>query len=478
MPHAHEVTHLLKALKGVKGLALTTYPETTVTEGQGYAMFTAGMRRDSETLKRLVVAWQAMGQGIPSSNVLRPCGGCGAAGSGWQEPKDVCSAERSPCLCRTVPGAYMPGWLMPIRDMGSLGSATDGDEDAITGIIYLAELMDSDEIREYAVKSIVAFVNEDLGDADQERNSRPVPHNGQIPEELQTMYLWRGGTCWGGYDTSSGSQDRNLCIAPAYFSPGQWRLFRDYIIKNEKFLPSTIAANEMVRVLNSAVTWGYNTLQRIACANGIVSNWWTVPDDGWPWNGGLLCHNSGTPAGAYGADAARMPWRILLDYLWYPKETQATPLYDEQGQQIGTWGAKDYANRWASNWMTRIREQRDPRTRQSPPKGSFPPRDSDVPPLRIDQVIQPLQSFEGCKTVPSGFTASAWNGWGGYPAVTSFQAPMDDLTNEMQQEWLDFLADVVFTRMPTDAYYDLGQEVLAKILYGQVRRRSFPCYER
>ena len=35
---------------------------------------------------------------------------------------------------------------MPVRDMGSMGSATDGDEDAITGIIYLAELMDSDEV--------------------------------------------------------------------------------------------------------------------------------------------------------------------------------------------------------------------------------------------------------------------------------------------------------------------------------------------
>ena len=161
------------------------------------------------------------------------------------------------------------------------------------------------------------------------------------------MYLWRGGTCWGGYDTSSGSDDRSLCIAPAYFSPGQWRMFRNYAQKHAKFIPHGHSAADITQVLNSAITWGYNTLKRISCENGLVSNWWTVPDDGWPWNGELLCQNSGTPTGAYGADAARMPWRIMLDYLWYPEETQTTPLFDDAGQRIGTWGAKDYASRWA-----------------------------------------------------------------------------------------------------------------------------------
>jgi hypothetical protein len=60
MPPSREVTHLLEALRDVPGVALSTYPETTVTEGQGYAMLTAGMRKDVELLKKLTVAWQVL----------------------------------------------------------------------------------------------------------------------------------------------------------------------------------------------------------------------------------------------------------------------------------------------------------------------------------------------------------------------------------------------------------------------------------
>ena len=107
--------------------------------------------------------------------------------------------------------------------------ATDADEDAVTGLIYLAELTDERASRIYALKSIAAFVLDDLGLADPARNSRRVPLVGDIPAALRTIWLWRGGSCWGGYDTAvnegARSDNRNLCLAPAYFSPGQWRLF-------------------------------------------------------------------------------------------------------------------------------------------------------------------------------------------------------------------------------------------------------------
>ena len=32
---------------------------------------------------------------------------------------------------------------------------------------------------------------------------RAVPVTGDIPSDLQTIWLWRGGSCWGGYDTSA-----------------------------------------------------------------------------------------------------------------------------------------------------------------------------------------------------------------------------------------------------------------------------------
>ena len=63
MPEATSVRELLHALRGVRGLAVHTNPGTTVSEGQGYALFLAGMRKDTSTLKRLAVGWQAMGQG-------------------------------------------------------------------------------------------------------------------------------------------------------------------------------------------------------------------------------------------------------------------------------------------------------------------------------------------------------------------------------------------------------------------------------
>ena len=151
MPPASEVVDLLPSLQGVRGLAVKTDPATTVTEGMGYAMLTAGMQRDVETLKALTVAWQANGQAFGGQPA---CGGCCPSSDQQHVPaKESCASATLGGLCRLVPGAYMPGWRMPMGDSGSMGSATDADEDAITGLIYLAELLDDDEVRAYAVKA-------------------------------------------------------------------------------------------------------------------------------------------------------------------------------------------------------------------------------------------------------------------------------------------------------------------------------------
>jgi hypothetical protein len=280
-PASSDVRELLRPLRGAHGLAVHTNPGTTVSEGQGYAMLVAGFRKDVDQLTALVVGWQAMGQGFGGQ---KACGGCCSSG-GHEEPRQVCAAPPSyGSLCRRVHGAYMPGWQMPMVDAGSMGSATDGDEDAVTGIIYLAELLDDDEIRTYAVKSIAAFVLEDLGLAAPHKNSRQVPRVGGIPEHLRTIWLWRGGSCWGGFDTTAageGAENRNLCLNPAYFSPGQWRLFANYVQRYSHLLPSDllVTAEQLREVLLSAVTWGYNLLHRIACPNGLVTNWWCVHAD-------------------------------------------------------------------------------------------------------------------------------------------------------------------------------------------------------
>jgi len=458
MPAGADTPDLLSALSGVKGVAVNTDPGTTVTEGQGYAMFVAGMRGDVDTLKQLVVAWQANGQGVAG---VPACGGCGVNDDSHLDATDICDgtvAIPDGVLCKTVDGAYMPGWDMPYSNfgVGSMGSATDGDEDAVTGIIYLAEATGDEEIREYAVKSITAFVLEDLGYANATLNSRPVPHTGDIPESQQTMYLWRGGSCWGGYDTSSpgtNGANRNLCINPAYFSPGQWRLFRDYLKAHSKYVPRGFTAEELGTVLDSAIVWGYNTLNRISCDNGLVSNWWTLPDQGWPWDGSLSCANSGTSAGAYYSDASRIPWRVALDYLWYPEETAQTPLYNDKGKLSSTpFGAVEYSNRWATSWLSLIAD--------SQPAGAYPPFADGVQKLRNDQVLPLLSDLATCDACPDGFMASPWNGWGAYPVVTAFQVPMPGVDASTMQEWVDFMDELAFAGCTHAQYFDLGQEVI------------------
>jgi hypothetical protein len=347
---------------------------------------------------------------------------------------------------------------------GSMGSAPDGDEDAVTGLIYLAELLDSDEARRYAVRSITAFILEDLGAANVSGNSRTVPSVGDIPAHLQRVWLWRGGSCWGGYDQSSTDEpaNRNLCINPAYFSPGQWRLFRDYLTKHSQHVPTGHSASELAAVLDSSIVWGYNLLQRIACPNGLVSNWWTLPASAsqWPWQGGLQCHNSGTSAGAYYSDASRIPWRVALDYLWYPEETQTTPLFNEHGKRIGTFGAKDYSNRWAGGWRTLVAAQNT--------KGSYPPlaAGSATSPLRPDQILNALSSLAPCSMCPDGFMASPYNGWGALPIVASFQVPLDDADDGTMQQWLDMTANLTMKGAASEQYFDLGQEIVVSAMVG------------
>mmetsp|Transcript_1633 Transcript_1633/g.3442 ORF Transcript_1633/g.3442 Transcript_1633/m.3442 type:complete len:735 (+) Transcript_1633:79-2283(+) len=457
LPHSTQVVDLLDAFEGIGGTAVHSNPDVTVTEGQGYAMFAAGMRGDVPTLKKLTVGWQALGQAFGGQS---PCGGCTATEGSLLSPQEICAEATATCsgtICKLVDGAYMPAWKAPIDTSGSMGSATDGDQDAVTGLIYLAELTGNVEIRSFAIKSITAFVLEDLGFGVPALNSRPVPHVGDIPSELQVMWLWRGGTGWGGYDTSSGSDMRDLCINPAYFSPGQWRLFSEYLLLYPEYVPAPYNADDLRKVLSSAITWGYNTLNRISCSNGLVSNWWTVSDTDFPWKGRLQCHNSGTAAGQYYSDASRLPWRVVLDHIWYPEAAAQTPLFNDRGVKIGTWGPRDYANRWAITWINAVKD--------SYPSGSYPPLDSSVVPLRNDQILPLLQSsFQSCSSVPLGNGCSPWNGWGSYPIVTTLAVPISGMDEILQQEWLDFIDDRVALGVTTGGYFDLSQEVICSAM--------------
>lgn len=239
-------------------------------------------------------------------------------------------------------------------------------------------------------------------------------------------------------------------------------------------MPSSVGhtAAALIAVLESAIVWGYNLLEHISCSNGLVSNWWTLPPgDAWPWAtaNGLECHNSATEAGAYGADAVRIPWRVTLDYFWFPDETIAVPLFDDHGRLKGAFGAKHYANRWSSSWRDAIRAPPavgDPTApRQVIPPGAYPPLQRGVTRLRPDQVLPVLQSLAVCDSCPMGFTASPWNAFGGYPVISTFMVPLDGLPRSEMQEWLDFLIETAFAGATgKEKYFDTAAQVIVAAL--------------
>jgi len=193
-------------------------------------------------------------------------------------------------------------------------------------------------------------------------------------------------------------------------------------------------------------------LYRVSCSSGLVTNWWSLPNSGWPWQGKLLCANSGTAAGAYGADACRIPWRVALDGLWYPEDSAAVPLFSEQGQQIGTFGGVQYANRWSSSYISLMMASNS----SCPAPGC----------IAYYNAVPLLTKLESCPDCPSGFQASAWNAWGYLPPVTTFAVPNSNYTTAEQQQWLDLMVSFIPSVNFPDQYYDKGQEIITTAIMG------------
>ena len=74
LPAASQVNDLLSALQGVSGQAVSSSgvngKQGVVSEGQAYAMLSAGMRNDTALLKALTVGWQAQVQGVAGEHAI------------------------------------------------------------------------------------------------------------------------------------------------------------------------------------------------------------------------------------------------------------------------------------------------------------------------------------------------------------------------------------------------------------------------
>ena len=93
----------------------------------------------------------------------------------------------------------------------------------------------------------------------------------------------------------------NGCVNYSYFAPAYYRAFAEHVPEDADFWNK--AAEDTYPVLAMASD----------SATGLVRNWGSSDGQG----ATPACHDAYNRAGSYGDDAARTPWRIATDFLWY-----------------------------------------------------------------------------------------------------------------------------------------------------------------
>lgn len=246
---------------------------------------------------------------------------------GWKKMcqlTDSGSCQSGGYICETNP--CLSNWKLNDQLTGTLGtgSASDGDEDAILGMIILVETTAAEnpswwnEVARWAYNSCKAFMDFNT-----------------ILNSSGANRILRLGSCWGGWD----------CANPSYYAPAHYRVFRDFMIKYSGMFGSSNSEGLHYRSRwNELINSVYQVLEANQCSQtGLTTNWF-VPSESNPSSGGTTsCSGSGTPAGEYGSEAARGVWRIALDYLWFP---------DEATEGIG---AATYSNRVANQVILKMK---------------------------------------------------------------------------------------------------------------------------
>jgi len=116
----------------------------------------------------------------------------------------------------------------------------------------------------------------------------------------------------------------NGCVNYSYMAPAYYRAFAAHVTADTAFWNE--AADDTYELLAKASN----------SSTGLVRNWGS--SDG---NGATAdCHNAYNRAGSYGDDAARTPWRVATDYLWYKNE-QAKAWNDKVTQWVKSVGVEN-----------------------------------------------------------------------------------------------------------------------------------------
>jgi len=459
---------LPEALKGVEAKVVESKGGVAggiVTEGMGYGLMIEGFLAAKGSKEALVnglglaKTWLAMVNG--PGTVAQPfAGGRNETGSATELDKWPYGVSAVQWSHMKLGAAGVAAWKFPFNKTdisGNMGSAADGDQDAILGMVYLAEALDYPaDFVDVVIRSIISFASADLGFPDLYRT---LP-GGEI------IYVPKLGSMWGGLLPPHGkynTKQQPWCYSPGYFAPAHYRTFRDFAASNwkkefDEYLPHRLndkptSLNEMVLAFDSAVLAGYNILHFSSCSSGTVSNWVGVKaacehDDtlncpGVPWahtpyvgEEGGTCAQSGTTFGAFGADASRTAWRIAMDYILYREESANVTIFDREGH-IDTdtdFGAQRYLNRIVVQYATSAI------------------CDGGTPGFCMNSTTSPYQlayaydtkfnaSNVTCPGVPNP-PESWWAGFMAYPTFTAFVAPYDEIGAAQMSNWMDTFSSI------------------------------------
>jgi len=266
-----------------------------VSEGQGYGLMLAGL----------------LAAAMPTSHESRP--DVLARGyelfRGWRlmcERTESNSCQNTYMCGDDSDQECLPSWKFDdavTAEVGT-GSAPDGDEDAILGMLLLVIATQDDsprpawwlELAQWTFQSCRSFLFH-LSTA----HATLTASNGQ---PLRALKL---GSCWGGWD----------CNNPSYHAPGHYRAFRDYMVTFAPLYGSS-AGEGLAPLWDSLIETSYKVLNEAQCeATGLVTNWWVPADSSSSGADTAGCSGSGTPAAEFGSEASRSAWRVAVDALWY-----------------------------------------------------------------------------------------------------------------------------------------------------------------
>jgi len=211
-----------------------------------------------------------------------------------------CDGGETPCL---------PGWKYSgdLNNIVGTGSAPDGDEDAIVGMIIAVKAVENDAVRPAWYDEVVDWAD---------RSCTQFLQDDTALSNTGSHRIVKLGSCWGGWDTNGNN--------PSYHAPGHYRMMRDFqdsITSRTYGLPGFVNRDTWNKVIDTS----YKFLETTKCEDtGLVPNWALVREV----NGNELqkqqgsFSGSGTPQYEFGAEAGRTMWRVAFDAAAYPEESR------------------------------------------------------------------------------------------------------------------------------------------------------------